>query len=56
MENIPELNDLDIFCAEQQLREKIYELQEKSVGIVSFTFIWYKSFCNNIRILNLYIK
>ncbi|KAF7393942.1 hypothetical protein HZH68_010761 [Vespula germanica] len=30
MENIPELNDLDIFCAEQQLREKIYELQEKS--------------------------
>ncbi|XP_015182387.1 PREDICTED: uncharacterized protein LOC107069514 [Polistes dominula] len=30
MENIQELNDLDVFCTEQQLREKIYELQEKT--------------------------
>lgn len=39
MENIQKLNDLDVLCTEQQLREKIYELQEKSVGIVSSTFV-----------------
>ncbi|KAI4488479.1 hypothetical protein M0802_011585 [Mischocyttarus mexicanus] len=33
MENIQDLNNLDIFCTEQQLREKIYELQEKSAAL-----------------------
>lgn len=37
MENIQELDDFDVFYTEQQLREKIYELQQKSVGIVSPT-------------------
>ncbi|KAK2575484.1 hypothetical protein KPH14_011211 [Odynerus spinipes] len=30
MENIHELDDLDVFYTEKQLREKIYELQQKS--------------------------
>lgn len=45
MENIQELDDFDVFYTEQQLREKIYELQQKSVGIVSPTI---HTNCSNI--------